>query len=143
MSNEITLPLQPRGEFNAITGTWTLTEQWWCHLSRGRLLVVEPGFQSDGMSVPRFLWPLVGPYEPKSFPAAFCHDALYCSELVKREVADDEFRRILLGYGMKPWVADGCYKAVRWLGWIVWRKHTPESIAAARRFCRIIYGEPR
>ena len=142
MSSAITLPRQPRGEFNAITGTWTLTERWLCPISHGRLLIVEPGFQSDGMSVPRFLWPLVGPYEPKSFPAALCHDALYCSELVHRKIADLEFRRILLGFGMHPWIAEGCYKAVRALGWIVWRKHTPESIAAARVHCRIIPRVP-
>jgi len=137
MSRAIPLPPQPRGEFNAITGAWTATEQWRCPLTGGVTLVVEPGFESDGMSVPRFLWPLVGPYEPKSFPAALCHDALYSAELVSRKVADDEFRRILLGFGMREWLATSCYNAVRWLGWIVWRKHTPESIAAERRFCRL------
>ena len=138
----IPLPDQPVGTFDAATGLWVCKARWACPLTRGRILVIEEGFESDGMSIPRFLWPVVGPrYDARTFPAALCHDALYCAELDSREGADSEFRRLMVAFGSPRWIADACYRAVRWFGWFVWMGHTGQTVAEARQFCHIIDAE--
>ena len=128
-------PPSPVGSFDAETGLWTNSEPWRCDIGGGRTLMIAPGFRSDGASVPRILWGVVGPqYAPDTFPAAFCHDALYAAELVERGDADDVFYQHLIALGVRRLKALLYWRAVRMAGWIVWRRHTEESIAHARQF---------
>jgi len=132
-------PAQPIGRFDEKAGEWILTERWECRLSGGKTLLVRPGFASDGASIPRRLWNVVGPpYAPKTFPAAVAHDALYCAELLPRLDADAEFRRLLILTGVSYLKASAYYHAVAWCGWIVWRRHTAISIAEAREFAYLL-----
>jgi hypothetical protein len=39
----------------------------------GHLITVKKGFITDGVSAPKFAWPIVGPYG-SAFPAALVHD---------------------------------------------------------------------
>jgi hypothetical protein len=131
-------PAQPIGQFDPATGKWLLTEPYAARLSGGRLLVVSPGFISDGASIPRVLWPLVGPrYNPKTFAPAFAHDALYAAELLPRRECDQEFRRLLIMGGAGYTRAQAYYAAVRSFGWLVWRRHTHMSVDRARMWCGI------
>ena len=126
---------QPIGRFSG-GGLWELVEQWECPLSDGSLLVVMPGFQSDGASIPRFLWPAVGPrFNPRTFAAAFCHDALYASKLRSRAFADNEFRRHL---SMLSFRLERCYwLAVRVFGRSAWRRHKEHSVERAKMYVSI------
>ena len=132
-------PTQPIGHFDEDSGQWVLSELWECRLSGGRTLMLRPGFVSDGASIPPFLWPVVGPrYAPRTFPAALCHDALYATEFLTRRECDDEFRRLLVLYGVGWRKSTAYWLAVRAFGWAVWLRHDPESVADARRFAVII-----
>ena len=135
-------PEQPIGCFDSESGLWRLTETWHAALGKSRWILVEPGFRSDGASIPRILWPFVGPrFDASTFPAAFCHDALYASELLPRRDADRIFRDHLRLLGVSKARAQAYYFAVTAFGWMVWRKHTQASISAARQFVRVIWME--
>lgn len=124
---------QPEGKFDISSGEWMLTHDWSCSLSGGDEVHIKAGFLSDGASIPRLLWPLVGPkYAPRTFPAAFVHDALYVSEIVPRARADREFFTLLRRCGVGWLKARPYYLAVRSFGWMVWLGHSKQSIDEAR-----------
>ncbi len=134
----VPLPDQPTGRFNSVTGLWVPTEIWRCPLESGGVLVVKPGFESDGASIPRILWPAVGPrYAATTFPAALCHDSLYAAELLTRSVADAEFHRLLRGFGVNRVKAYAYWAFVRAGGWSAYLLHSKESVAAAREVVSI------
>lgn len=114
---------------------WRLKEHFWWETPAGVRIDLHPGFETDGASVPRALWRLVGPpWAARYAPAAVVHDVLYASELVPRKVADCLFREAMGQLGVSWWRRSVMYRAVRMGGAAVWRKHTPESVALARRF---------
>ena len=82
-------------------------------------LTIPRGFISDGASIPRFLWSLIGsPFHPTFMPAALCHDYLL-SIMVDRThkpAIDREFRRLLLANGVRKGRANLMYRAVRIFG---------------------------
>jgi len=129
---------QPVGRFDTKTGLWILAEDWSVELSNGMILHIRAGFASDGASIPRLLWPFVGPrFDAPTFPAAFAHDAIYAAALLPRVQADAEFRRLLIYCDAGYFKAAIYHRAVRAFGWIAYRRHTPETIARAREFVQI------
>lgn len=144
MGVELERPDQPVGYFDAESGQWLLAVAWICLLSGGKALLVHPMARSDGASIPRFLWSVFSPrYDARSFPAAFCHDMLYQSELLTRSQADAEFHRLLLAFGVSGIKARLYWLAVRGFGWAVWARHTPDSVAEARMFAELIPADIR
>jgi hypothetical protein len=94
---------QPIGAFCSDT-EWMLHKPWRVITRLGTLLIL-PGFKSDGASIPKFLWSIVGPrFAPTTFAAALAHDALYRSGLCSRKDADLIFRDIL--FALRHHVAD-------------------------------------
>ena len=93
-------------------------------------IVVLAGTLTDGASIPRFFFRLIGhPYE-EYIEAAVVHDdgyvkgGLYDSfgnfhELTKKEV-DDIFLRVMERIGVKKWRRKMMYRAVRWFGRGIW-----------------------
>lgn len=104
---------------------------------------VKPGFTTDGASIPRWLWPVFGsPYDPDIMAAAIGHDAMYRGEIVPRADADAAFRRMMKANGIARWKRRRIWLGVRFFGWITtWRKHTPESIAEARRHIELAFSQ--
>lgn len=94
--------------------------------SGGRVdYTVPAGFVSDGASIPRILWPLIGsPWGPGPHgKAAVLHDWLYATAPVSRARADRLFLEALevLGIGwLKRWTL---YTGVRSGGWVAWNSH--------------------
>ena len=128
--------VQPEGRFDDASGLWLVTRPWVC-LTRTGFLAVRPGFESDGTSIPRFLWPFVGPrYDQQTMPAALGHDALYAGELVARVLADWTFFDRLREREISKAKAWAMTIAVRTCGGVVWHNHTPESVAKARQYVR-------
>jgi hypothetical protein len=131
-------PPQPIGRFDDETGLWVNTEFYRYDYGDGRILESLCGFYSDGSSIPRPLWPIIGPrYSAKNFPQAWPHDLGYAAEIMPRKELDDIF------YWHSRWrqnyvLASCCWWAVDRFGGIVWNRHTPESIAAARRLVRLV-----
>lgn len=86
---------QPIGSFCSDT-EWMLNKPWRVRTRLGTLLIL-PGFKSDGASIPKFLWSLVGPrFAPTTFAAALAHDALYAAIQCSRREADGVFLDILI-----------------------------------------------
>jgi hypothetical protein len=127
---------QPIGRFNH-NGMWELSHRWECKLSDGRTLVVQDGFESDGASIPRLLWPAVGPrFNPRTFVAAFAHDALYASKLTTRKFADDEFLHMLKLLRFR--LPYAYWLGVRVGGWAAWRGHKGFSVERARLYVSLV-----
>ena len=117
---------------------WTNTEAYQVWLDRVHLLQALPGCESDGASVPRAFWSLCPPLEPTTWPAAFCHDLTYAGELMTRQECDRMFYRMMRLGGTGKAKAGVMFGAVYGCGWVVWNRHTQESIDYALLRCRII-----
>ncbi len=122
---------------------YELAEDYACPLpAHSCVLQVAKGQRTDGASIPRPFWVVIGhPYLPDYIAAAFVHDCLYCSHLFTRRQADEIFRRILLSTVSKS-RARVMWLAVRAFGWMAWRKH-PSSIEAARERIDVTTYPPR
>ena len=94
------------------------------HAAGGVSYVVPEGFVSDGASIPRLLWTLLGhPWAEPHGRAAVLHDWLYATGLVTRARADALFLESLqaLEVGrVKRWTLCA---GVRAGGWLAWRRH--------------------
>jgi hypothetical protein len=111
-------------------GEWRL-EQPYTYLDNDVSLTVPAGFRFDLSSVPRFLWPLVAPFE-LSIAAPLLHDFLYRHggavyewtdppEGYTRWGADRVFREVMALEGVPDWRRRVAWAAVRCFGWGAWR----------------------
>lgn len=85
------------------------------------MVTIPAGFLTDGLSIPRFAWSIVGPSTGGAFLAGLLHDFLYSRDSdgifeVSRAKADDLFREAMynLGIGFKR---NLIWSAVRMFGW--------------------------
>lgn len=87
----------------------------------GHELTIPKGYISDGMSCPRWCWPIISPqYDPKTLVPSIKHDFLYDTKVVSRERADEFYREDLVAHGVgtvKAWVI---YESVRIGGFSHW-----------------------
>lgn len=87
----------------------------------GEIFTVPAGFESDGMSVPKYLW---WAWNPKNhldlLECSVVHDYLYASKVVSRRRADIWYRNQLEkhGYAVGSVLAFG---ALRFFGWTHWK----------------------
>lgn len=103
---------------------------------------VAPGFRTDGASIPRLLWRVLGsPYDPDVIAAAIGHDAMYRGEIVPRKDADAAFLALMAENGVPRRKRRLLWLGVRIFGWLTtWRKHTPDGVAEARRHIELEFG---
>lgn len=97
-----------------------LTVNW-----NGRTVTVPSGFESDGCSVPEFLWDSVSPQiDPRTLRAAIVHDYLYRNALPgwTRKDADELFYDFMVEDGMPKFKAGIAYYGVRWFGSTNWKE---------------------
>jgi hypothetical protein len=91
-------------------------------------ITVPIGFHSDGLSIPRIAWPLVGPATGKGFAAGLIHDFLYsqASNLrypdFTRAEADAIFLECLYHLGVSWPKRHAMHLAVRSFGWQFYKK---------------------
>lgn len=104
---------------------------------RGLIIIVHIGYVSDGASIPRIFWRVVGHPFGKYLPAAVVHDALYETEMLDRKEADQCFRDLIKALPVSTWRRALMYRAVRLGGGARWNKHTPESIATAMHYLTV------
>lgn len=103
-------------------------------LENDAMLTVRAGFSFDGASIPRVFWRLIGhPFEMPLLIGATAHDALYSGELLPRADCDRIFRELMRRAGIGRIKRNAVWLAVRAAGWAVWRRHTADSVAEARR----------
>ena len=102
---------------------------------------VRPGFRTDGASIPRLLWRVFGsPYDPDIIAAAIGHDALYRGRILPRRDADAAFLRMMEAGGVGKLKRRLVWAGVRLFGWAAWLRHTPESVAEARRHIQLSFA---
>jgi hypothetical protein len=87
-------------------------------------IVVPPGFHTDGASIPRIFWPIMGPHGDY-FESAVIHDFLYSRQSpfhLTRKQADDIFKEAMFNSGVKWPTRETVYRAVRLAGARSWKK---------------------
>ena len=122
---------------------WTLMEPWLGPLIGGSATLALQGGRTDGGSVPRPAWSLMGhPFLTPHLAYYLAHDFDYKSELRRRAVCD---ARLFKGMAMDGAITyaerEGVYLAVREFGGSVWAQHDGEAVLRAREFVRIVYEE--
>lgn len=103
-------------------GQWYTDEPYRYETEAGWIIEVPERFETDLASVPRLLWPVVGPHE-LSPGAAVVHDYLYRrGGPVTRREADRLLREIALEHPhVAKWRVDVAYYALRLFGWSAWQ----------------------
>jgi len=113
------------------------------------LITVQPGAFTDGASIPRPLWSLIGSpmQDHRVFRAAAIHDQLYKSlgylhaphiaggyYSLTRSACDAIFRRALIEAGIPRYKARLYWAGVRTGGWVGWRRYAkhPKRAEAER-----------
>ena len=109
-------------------------------------LTAHAGVPTDGASIPRFLWPIVGPplRDARTARPAVLHDLLYYlsnAVALSRRDADIIFARGLLANDVPLIKVVIYYAGVRLGGWRGWRFHQRE-IAFQREMSQYLLYEP-
>ena len=76
---------------------------------------VPAGYESDGASVPRWLWPWCSPLDGRYIQIFVLHDWMYDNG-IDRDIADTVMKNLLINAGMRKTQAYAIYGAVRVLG---------------------------
>lgn len=93
-----------------------------------QLFIIACGLVSDGASIPRFLWPILGhPFQHPMREAAILHDFLYYYNVVPRKIADQIFYDALVESGMNRYKAQIYYFGVRVGGRSAYKKHSKKG----------------
>lgn len=97
------------------------TKEPFCLRPYGMPWVIPAGFASDGMSVPRFLWRLLGAkIGSRTLGPSVVHDWLYMRHAVDRAWCDAWYRRALVRNGYDPCLAWLVWLGLRLFGWRHW-----------------------
>lgn len=101
------------------------------------VVTVLPGFLTDGTSIPRLFWRLIGcPIRGRYSPAGIIHDGLYHSHLVDKRTADLIFYEALLELEVRGWRSKIIFEAVDKFGKTAWDSHTDGLITSTVRMSR-------
>jgi hypothetical protein len=108
----------------------------------GREWIAEIGKQTDGASIPRPLWPMIGgPYEGRHRDGALLHDDAYAEAPAaeagfwtadlspERRAADVMLYQASVVRGTPRWRAWLIYQGVRIGGAFAWRDHARRKVA--------------
>ena len=81
---------------------------------QNKIYTIPEGFQSDGMSIPRFFWRFISPQlDFQTLIPSIQHDFAYMYHIGERRDIDKWYRNLLVAYGMPKWKADIVYMGVR------------------------------
>ena len=113
---DISMKVKPNGE----TVCTTIHHEVY-HTPDGTF-IVPPGFESDGASMPRFFWRLIGhPFSMDYLREAILHDYFYRTQPITRRQADHIFFSLLKK--KLPLRSRIIHLALRLFGWIAWHKN--------------------
>ena len=83
---------------------------------------VPVGFATDFASVPRLFWVFI-PRWGRYGNAAVIHDYCYWDQRYDRKRSDEIFLEGMTVLNVKGWQETVIYYAVRYFGWLAWRKN--------------------
>jgi len=119
---------------------WKVSERFELRLPLGFVMYILPGFVTDGGSVPRPLWSLIGhPLEQPTLTAYIIHDALYAAQYVSRFYSDLFFLILLKKLKLPRWRCYAIYLGVALFGGRAFRGKTVEGIEATRKLIKITH----
>ncbi len=126
-------------------GEWTVDADWVSPPLDGVCVEIKRGFQTDGVSIPRVAWRLIGhPFQVPLLGPALCHDALYAGELVVgHHEADWMFLSWMQQAGIGWAKRNSVWSAVRSCGGWTWDRHSRASVTKARMYCRLIISDDK
>ena len=103
-------------------------------------LTVHQGFDFDGASVPRGLWPVIGSPMTDGYQRAGClHDALYASHVFDREICDQLFLDAMKADGVRYTKRYAMYWAVRAFGSSSYDNDNQEEVNAYRKLIDCVF----
>lgn len=119
--------------FDAAMDVWELSEDWHCDIpgkERYRLHI-KKGYRTDGASIPRFAWTIVGhPLKGYLLRGALCHDGLYESKLLTKKRSDLALYDIIRLDGSGWWAGNTIYSSVAQFGGKAWRARGSKVMSA-------------
>lgn len=116
-------PLPLKGRYIG-GGRWKLTAPFEYHSKKYGIFKVPEFFISDGASIPKFAFSLIGGrWTGKYVEASIIHDYLYFTQTTKRSYADRVFLEGMKILGVGWLKRRVMYLAVRVWGWKPWNKH--------------------
>jgi len=92
------------------------------------IITVPEGFITDGASIPKFAWSLIGGPLGRYAPAAVVHDFLYFKFYYRRRIADEIFYEAMGVLGVPLWKRQTMFWAVRCFGFIPWNNHRRRNV---------------
>jgi len=108
---------------------WQLTEDLVYYVGfegSDEKIIVPKGFQSDGASVPRIVWPIVGhPFQGDYCAAAWIHDWIYGTHIYQRKPGDEIFLEGMEVLGCWWWKRNVMWCSVRQFGSGAYNKSLP------------------
>ena len=96
---------------------------------RDRTILIPAGFESDGVSTPRFLWATISPaIHPQTLRAGIAHDYIYRTQPDNwtRADADKMFYDLCREDGLAWWRAQKAYWGLRLFGRAAWRDNAKQ-----------------
>jgi hypothetical protein len=109
----------PTVTYDCDTGQWTLE-----NTVEVLGVLVPAGFTFDLASIPRLLWPIIGPFE-LSIEAPLLHDYLYRNGglgTFSRADVDAMFLDLMRSEEVARWRRWAAWLAVRLFGWAAWKE---------------------
>lgn len=131
------------------TENWSLDCNWLSPLVNGKAVYIKRGFITDGASIPRIAWRVIGhPFSKDLLPHALPHDGLYAAELFPTHAECDAWMQASMALAADnyplsvSWLKrNAVWSAVRTCGGLVWRKHTAQTVYKARQYCKLVGPE--
>lgn len=115
-------PNKFRGEKTPGKNEWTLTRPFTYISKKFGKIVVPIGFVTDGASIPKFLWSIVGsPWSGGYADGAVIHDWIYHKNLFKRKECDQIFNEANKFLKVPAWKRFVIYQALRIFGGFAWK----------------------
>jgi hypothetical protein len=106
-------------------------------------ICVSAGLWTDGASIPKILWGIVGsPLTGRYVRAAIAHDALYSAQPISRKECDLVLLELMEQDNVPKWKRLSMYYAVRLFGWSHWNKRNNDTKKKdkVRTFVNIVKG---
>lgn len=104
---------------------WRLLEGFEYHVGSypsNEVICVPPGFVTDFVSSPKFLWPILPP-RGEYGKASVIHDYCYATACYSKGRSDAIFLEGMTVLKVPKWKRTIMYKGVMIFGWYAWYKH--------------------
>lgn len=114
-------------------GYWRLIKPLVYIDERGVQWTVPAGFETDGASIPRLFWRVVGHPMSDYLESAVVHDYLYSCGIVTRERADEMFEKAMQSQGIGWTRRNAMWSAVRVGGRWAYKKKQEDFVPPSWR----------